>query len=130
MAIAESLGRQTREGRADVQVAAAAARSEQDDHRARFARVDCDSKTRSPAVGKTLAELNLRGLTGATVLAIRRGEEAVLVPSGHERLMVGDVLAVAGTPRRRRVGQATPRPPPSTVDTVVVRRLARDDSGR
>ena len=51
----------------------------------------------SPAVGKTLAELNIRGLTGATVLAIRRGAEAVLVPSGHERLMAGDVLGVAGT---------------------------------
>jgi CPA2 family monovalent cation:H+ antiporter-2 len=51
----------------------------------------------SPAIGKTLAELNLRGLTGATVLAIRRGDDAVLVPSGHERLMIGDRLAVAGT---------------------------------
>src|SRR4029078_12795483 len=28
----------------------------------------------APAAGKTLAELNLRGLTGATVLAVRRGE--------------------------------------------------------
>jgi monovalent cation:H+ antiporter-2, CPA2 family len=49
------------------------------------------------AVGKTLAEIRLRGLTGATVLAIRRGDESVLVPSGHERLQAGDVLAIAGT---------------------------------
>jgi CPA2 family monovalent cation:H+ antiporter-2 len=49
------------------------------------------------AVGKTLAEIRLRGLTGATVLAIRRGDESVLVPSGHERLQSGDVLAIAGT---------------------------------
>jgi CPA2 family monovalent cation:H+ antiporter-2 len=49
------------------------------------------------AVGKTLAELSLRGLTGATVLAIRRGDESVIVPSGHDRLQVGDVLALAGT---------------------------------
>jgi monovalent cation:H+ antiporter-2, CPA2 family len=47
--------------------------------------------------GRTLAEINLRGLTGATVLAIRRGDESVLVPSGHERLRAGDILAVAGT---------------------------------
>jgi CPA2 family monovalent cation:H+ antiporter-2 len=51
----------------------------------------------NPAIGKTLAEIKLRGLTGATVLAIQRGAESVLVPSGHERLQAGDVLAIAGT---------------------------------
>ncbi|MBL9080735.1 MAG: cation:proton antiporter [Planctomycetales bacterium] len=51
----------------------------------------------SPAVGKTLAELNLRGLTGATIVAIQRGGDAVLVPAGSERLTVGDLLAVTGT---------------------------------
>ena len=35
-------------------------------------------------------------MTGATVLAIRRGENVVPVPSGHERLLEGDILAVAG----------------------------------
>ena len=52
----------------------------------------------SPAVGRTLAELNLRGRTGATVLAVRRpAGENVLVPTGRERLLAGDVLAVAGS---------------------------------
>jgi CPA2 family monovalent cation:H+ antiporter-2 len=51
----------------------------------------------SPAVGKTLAELNLRGLTGATVLAIQRGEEGVSFPTAQEVLRPGDVLALAGT---------------------------------
>ena len=51
----------------------------------------------NPNVGKTLAEIKLRGLTRATVLAIHRGERSVLVPSGHERLEPGDVLAIAGT---------------------------------
>ncbi|MGC4004472.1 MAG: cation:proton antiporter [Pirellulales bacterium] len=51
----------------------------------------------SPAVGQTLAELNLRGLTGATILAIRRGEDSVVVPSGDEMLQAEDILAVAGT---------------------------------
>src|SRR6266850_2528169 len=51
----------------------------------------------SPAVGRTLASLNLRGATGATVLAIARGGEGVLIPTGHEQLRVHDVLALAGT---------------------------------
>jgi len=51
----------------------------------------------APSVGKTLADLNLRGLTGATVLAITRDEVAMLAPSSREPLRVGDVLVVAGT---------------------------------
>jgi CPA2 family monovalent cation:H+ antiporter-2 len=51
----------------------------------------------SPAVGRTLAQLNLRGMTGATVLAIRRGEDKLVVPTADEQLQAGDVLALAGT---------------------------------
>ena len=52
----------------------------------------------SPAVGRTLAQLNLRGLTGATVLALTHGGVGdVLVPTGHETLQAGDLLALAGT---------------------------------
>jgi CPA2 family monovalent cation:H+ antiporter-2 len=54
----------------------------------------------SPAVNRSLAELNIRGKTGATILAItRRGEsgDKVVVPSGKETLRVGDILALAGT---------------------------------
>jgi CPA2 family monovalent cation:H+ antiporter-2 len=54
----------------------------------------------SPAIDRSLAELNIRGRTGATILAItRRGEDGarILVPSGKETLRVGDVLALAGT---------------------------------
>jgi CPA2 family monovalent cation:H+ antiporter-2 len=47
--------------------------------------------------GQTLAGVNLRGLTGATVLAIVRGDQQVLMPSGHETLHEGDVLAVVGS---------------------------------
>ena len=52
---------------------------------------------RSFAVGKTLAQLNVRGLTGASVLAIVRGEENVVMPSATEQLRVGDMLALVGT---------------------------------
>jgi CPA2 family monovalent cation:H+ antiporter-2 len=51
----------------------------------------------SPAVGQTLAQLNLRGLTGATVLAIHRGEQGVSFPTAREVLQAGDVVALAGT---------------------------------
>ena len=54
----------------------------------------------SPVIGRSLAELNLRGLTGATVLCIlrrsRSGEEQQLVPTGKDRLQAGDVVTLAG----------------------------------
>ena len=50
-----------------------------------------------PAVGLRLSQLGLRGRTGATIVAISRGEEVVLVPDGHEVLHAGDVIALAGT---------------------------------
>jgi CPA2 family monovalent cation:H+ antiporter-2 len=59
--------------------------------------VPVELKPGSPAVGWTLAQIRLRGLTGATVLAIRRGEHSVLIPSGEEKLLEGDVLAIAGS---------------------------------
>jgi CPA2 family monovalent cation:H+ antiporter-2 len=54
----------------------------------------------SSAAGRTLSDVNLRGLTGATVLCIFRpsaNEQRTLVPTGHERLRAGDVLALAGS---------------------------------
>ena len=51
----------------------------------------------SPAIGKTLAELNLRALTGASVLAITRDDGPVVAPSAQEILQAGDVLAFTGT---------------------------------
>jgi CPA2 family monovalent cation:H+ antiporter-2 len=51
----------------------------------------------SPAVGQSLADLNLRGRSGATVLAISRDGESIAVPTAGERLQAGDVLALAGS---------------------------------
>ena len=51
----------------------------------------------SAAVGQSLAELNLRGRSGATVLAISRDGESIVVPTAGERLKAGDVLAVTGS---------------------------------
>ncbi|HJS42259.1 MAG TPA: cation:proton antiporter [Gemmatimonadales bacterium] len=52
---------------------------------------------RSPAVGRSLAELNLRGRSGATILAISRNNESIVVPQADERLEAGDVVALAGS---------------------------------
>ncbi|MFZ1866426.1 MAG: cation:proton antiporter [Polyangiales bacterium] len=49
------------------------------------------------AVDRTLADVNLRCQTGATVVAIHRGQSDVILPTGHEKLLAGDVLAVTGT---------------------------------
>ncbi len=77
----------------------------------------------SPAAGRTLADLNLRGLTGATVLALYRQGTGVTVPTAREQLAPGDVLALAGTgeavaaarelldPSAGAVGPAGPPPP-------------------
>lgn len=51
----------------------------------------------SPVIGKTLAELNLRGVTGATVLAIVRGGQVVSLPAAKEKLGCGDIITLAGT---------------------------------
>ena len=48
-------------------------------------------------VGKTLGELDLRGRTGATVLAIRRAGTPMPNPKADARLEAGDVLALTGT---------------------------------
>lgn len=52
----------------------------------------------SLTIGRSLAELDLRAKTGATVLAIARGADAgMATPSPTEPLLAGDVLALAGS---------------------------------
>jgi K+:H+ antiporter len=56
------------------------------------------------AIGRTLADINLRASTGASAVAITRGADNVIVPTGAERLREGDVLELVGP--RERVEQA------------------------
>ena len=69
-----------------------------------------------PAVSRTLAELNLRGLTGATVIAVERAGQGVVYPGAHEPLLAGDVLVFTGTDaavtaaRQVLLGLVTPPP--------------------
>jgi monovalent cation:H+ antiporter-2, CPA2 family len=74
-----------------------------------------------PAAGRTLRDLQLRSITGAVVLAITRGENSVLLPVGGERLLPGDIVALAGTTEaidaaRQLLGAQTP--PTDASDSV------------
>lgn len=51
----------------------------------------------SYAVGRTLTELALRSQTGASVVAIRSGEGAIVIPTGGEPLGETLILYLAGT---------------------------------
>jgi CPA2 family monovalent cation:H+ antiporter-2 len=53
-------------------------------------------KSESPAAGRTLAELELRPRTGASVIAIRRGDAVSTNPEATFRIETGDVLIVLG----------------------------------
>ena len=69
----------------------------------------------SPAIGRTLASLNLRGRTGATILAVRREGHDILLPSGGEVLEAGDVVILAGAHEaiadaRKQLSAPAPKP--------------------
>ena len=51
----------------------------------------------SPAVGKTLVDLDLRGRTGASVIVIQRDGTTIAPPTGRESLADGDVIGMTGT---------------------------------
>ncbi|RDI71796.1 cation:proton antiporter regulatory subunit [Halopelagius longus] len=50
----------------------------------------------SPIAGKTLAESDFRNETGASVIAVERGEEVFASPGGDTRIEAGDTLVVIG----------------------------------
>jgi CPA2 family monovalent cation:H+ antiporter-2 len=51
----------------------------------------------SPVIGKSLAGIDLRAKTGASVLAIKRDDGGLVNPSPHEPLRERDVLALTGS---------------------------------
>jgi CPA2 family monovalent cation:H+ antiporter-2 len=59
---------------------------------ARAFRLGADSRV----IGRTLRQLDLRGLTGATVIAIDREPADVIYPTADETLRPGDTLVVTG----------------------------------
>ena len=64
--------------------------------------------------GKTLAEVGIRGRTGATVLAIHRGTEGIPAPSKLERLLPGDKLVLVGSHAATDAAMALLRDGPET----------------
>jgi TrkA domain protein len=47
--------------------------------------------------GQTLAESDLRDVSGVSVLAVQRGEETVPNPEADRRIEPGDILVTLGT---------------------------------
>ncbi len=56
----------------------------------------CWIRDGSPVEGRTLAELNLRAATGATLVAVRRGRELLLNPGSDLRFQSGDIAILIG----------------------------------
>ena len=54
----------------------------------------------SPAIGKTLGELDLRGSTGATVIAVIRDGESKVSPGANYELQERDTVVLVGTPKK------------------------------
>lgn len=54
----------------------------------------------SPAVGKTLGELDLRGKTGATVIAVVHEGETKISPGAGYRLSEGDMILLSGSSKK------------------------------
>ena len=60
----------------------------------------------APCVGKTLAQLDLRRVTGCQVIAIERGDTGIAVPQGVQAIATGDVLTLAGTAEAVKAARA------------------------
>jgi len=69
-----------------------------------------------PADGKTLVDLQVRAKTGASVLAVRRGDRTTPNPPPHFGISAGDALLVLTPPdglrklRALLAGEGPPRP--------------------
>jgi CPA2 family monovalent cation:H+ antiporter-2 len=76
--------------------------------------------TTAPALGRTLKQLNLRGLTGATVVALQQETGPAAVPSGDEVLAAGDVIVLAGSTEALHAARALleQAPPSVTAPTI------------
>lgn len=52
---------------------------------------------KNPHINKSLAEINLRAITDATIIAIVRGSNTISNPPGKEVIAVSDTLVITGT---------------------------------
>ncbi len=56
--------------------------------------------------GKTIGELRIRSSTGASIVAVVRGEEVIPSPGPEVALRAGDLVGVLGTPDQQAVFRA------------------------
>ena len=73
--------------------------------------------TYSPAAGSTLAELELRHRSGATVVAVVRDGQATLSPPGEYRLATNDTLVIVGSHAQIDAAFAVLAPEPEPTST-------------
>lgn len=59
---------------------------------------------RSPVVGKNLGELDLRGKSGATVIAVVRDGDTKISPGANYKLSAGDTIVLLGS--AKKIGRA------------------------
>jgi monovalent cation:H+ antiporter-2, CPA2 family len=60
-------------------------------------------------LGRTIGDLRVRSETGASVLAVVRGEKVIPNPGADLRLEPGDAVGILGTPEQRAAFRALPR---------------------
>ena len=68
-----------------------------------------------------MADLDLRGTHGVTLLAIKRGEGLLADPGADTSVRAGDVVVLLGTPRRpprERAGRSPPATTEASADLV------------
>jgi K+/H+ antiporter YhaU regulatory subunit KhtT len=59
----------------------------------------------SPVVGKDLGELNVRGKSGATVIAVIRDSNTKVSPGANYKLRAGDIVVLVGSPEKLERGK-------------------------
>jgi CPA2 family monovalent cation:H+ antiporter-2 len=58
----------------------------------------CLVREKSAVVGRSLSELQLRSVTGATLVAVRRGDKTLVNPAADFRFAAGDIAILIGDP--------------------------------
>jgi CPA2 family monovalent cation:H+ antiporter-2 len=64
----------------------------------------------SNLLSRTIGELGVRSETGASVLAVVRGEKVIPNPGADLRLEPGDAVGILGTPEQRAAFRALGKP--------------------
>jgi CPA2 family monovalent cation:H+ antiporter-2 len=62
---------------------------------------DRESPTKRGLLGHTIGDLGVRSATGASILAVVRGDEVIPNPGADLALQAGDAVGVLGTPQQR-----------------------------